>query len=81
MARKELSPSEVLEAALGVNPAVWSVSVGYAKGFLSGSRGLHLTVKHLPSGREKHGFTHALGKAAARRDAVALAKKWMKELS
>ena len=72
-------PEQVLEE-LGLSPDEWSISAGYSKGFLSGSRYTLVTVRHRPSGREKTASFYAAGKAAARRDAVAIARRLVQEL-
>ena len=72
-------PDDVL-TELGLNPADWSISAGYHKGILSGSRYTHVTVCHRPSGRERSESFYAAGKAAARRDAVAIARRLVQEL-
>jgi hypothetical protein len=66
--------------ALGLDPAVWCVYVGYSKGILSSSRYTIVTVIHRPSGRERRASFYAAGKAAARRDAAAIARRLVKEL-
>jgi hypothetical protein len=68
------------ELALGLDPAVWSIGIGYCKGFLSGSRYTHVTVTHRPSGRSRKASFYAAGKAAARREAAAAARRLVKEL-
>lgn len=72
-------PDDVL-AELGLNPDEWAISAGYCKGFLSGSRYTHVKVCHRPSGRERTESFYAAGKAAARRDAVAIARRLVQEL-
>jgi hypothetical protein len=72
-------PGDVL-AELGLNPDEWVISAGYSKGILSGSRYTRVTVCHRPSSREKSESFYATGKAAARRDAVALARRLVQEL-
>jgi hypothetical protein len=56
------------------------VSVGYRKGILSGSRYTSVLVIHRPSGRERRTSFYAAGKAAARRDAAAVIRRFVKEL-
>jgi hypothetical protein len=75
-----LAPGTRVQAELGLNPAEWSVGVGYSKGMLSGSRFTQVSVCHLPSGREKSASFYAVGKAAARREAVAVARRLVHEL-
>lgn len=72
-------PDEVL-AELGLNPDEWHISAGYSKGILSGSRYTRVSVCHRPSGREKSASFYAAGKAAARRDAVVVARRLVQEL-
>jgi hypothetical protein len=74
------SPGVRLERELGLDSTVWSVSVGYRKGFLSGDRYASVSVCHLPTGRERRESFYATGKAAARRDAAAVARRLIKEL-
>ncbi len=69
-----------LEVALGLDPAEWSVSVGYSKGFLSASRYTTVSVTHRPTGRTRKASLYAAGKAAARRDAASVAKRLAAEL-
>ena len=73
-------PAGLAEAALGLDPAVWEVCVGYSKGALSGSRYTSVSVTHRPSGRSREAGFYAAGKAAARRDAAALARRLVREL-
>lgn len=75
-----VSPGKRVQAELGLDPGEWSVSVGYHKGFLSGDRYTHVSVRHRPSGRTKTTSFYAVGKAAARREAVAIARRLMQEL-
>jgi hypothetical protein len=75
-----VSPGRRVEEELGLDPAEWSVSVGFHKGILSGSRYTQVSVCHRPTGRERGAFFYAAGKAAARRDAVAIARRLVQEL-
>jgi hypothetical protein len=76
----EVSPGVQLQAAIGADPSVWSVSVGYGKGFLSGRRSATVRVRHLPSGRERSGSVVGAGKTATRREAAEVARRLMREL-
>jgi hypothetical protein len=76
----DVAPGTRVQQELGLDPAEWSVGVGYHKGILSGSRYTSVSVCHLPSGREKSAGFYAAGKAAARRDAVAVARRLVQEL-
>jgi hypothetical protein len=76
-----VAPGARVLADLGLDPAEWSVAVGYDKGILSGSRYTSVSVCHRPSGREKSASFHAAGKAAARREALAVARRLVQELS
>jgi hypothetical protein len=73
-------PGDVVAAALGLDPAVWSVSASYSKKFLSGNRTGSVEVVHRPTGRERRAEFFSGGKAAARRDAVAVARRLVEEL-
>jgi hypothetical protein len=75
-----VSPGANLEAELGLDPAVWSVGVGYGKTFLSGSRFGHVTVRHIPSDRERSTPIYATGKAALRREAAGVVMRLVREL-
>jgi hypothetical protein len=75
-----VAPGTRVQANLGLDPAEWSVGVGYRKGILFGSRYTRVTVRHLPSGCEKSAGFYATGKAAARRDATAVARRLVQEL-
>ncbi|MGL4555407.1 MAG: hypothetical protein ACRC33_29920 [Gemmataceae bacterium] len=69
-----------LEVALGLDPAEWSVRVGYSKGVLSASRYATVSVTHRPTGRTREASFYAAGKAAARRDAASVANRLAAEL-
>jgi len=75
-----VAPGNRVLAELGLDPGEWAVGVGYAKGFLSGSRHTEVTVCHRPSGRERRASFYGAGKAAARREAVAVARRLVQEL-
>jgi len=75
-----VAPGDRVLAELGLDPGEWSVGVGYGKGFLSGTRHTEVWVRHRPSGRERRESFYAAGKAAARRDAVAVARRLVQEL-
>lgn len=75
-----VAPGTRVEAELGLDPAEWSVGVGYSKGILSGSRYTQVSVSHRPSGRQRSASFYAAGKAAARREAVAVARRLVQEL-
>ena len=74
------APGDQVLAELGLDPGEWSVGIGYGKGFLSGSRHTQVSVRHRPSGRERRESFYAAGKAAARRDAIAVARRLVQEL-
>lgn len=78
--RKPRGEPDAVLAELGLNPDEWAISAGYSKGILSGSRYTLVTVCHRPSGREKTESFYAAGKAAARRDAVVVARRLVQEL-
>ena len=73
-------PGDPVVKALGLDPAVWSVAVGYGKGILSGSRYAQVSICHLPSGREKSASFYGTGKAASRREVIEVAKRLVQEL-
>jgi hypothetical protein len=75
-----VAPGTRVLAELGLDPAEWSVGVGYGKGILSGSRYTEVSVCHRPSGRQKRASFYATGKAAARREALASARRLVQEL-
>jgi hypothetical protein len=75
-----VAPGDRVLAELGLSPAEWEVGVGYGKGFLSGARFTEVSVRHRPSGRERSEPFHAAGKAAARRGALAVARRLVQEL-
>jgi hypothetical protein len=75
-----VAPGARVEQELGLDPAEWSVGIGYSKGALSGSRYVEVSVCHRPSGRERSASFYAAGKAAARREAVAVARRLVQEL-
>jgi len=68
------------ESAFGLDPAVWSVSFGYSKGFLTASRYTTVSVTHTPTGRSREASFSAAGKAAARRQVAALVRRFVREL-
>jgi hypothetical protein len=70
-----IAPGVRVAQELGLDPAEWSIGVGYSKGALSGSRYTTVSVCHRPSGRERSASFYAAGKATARRDAVAVARR------
>jgi hypothetical protein len=76
----DLSPGEAVRTELALNAEEWYVGIGYSKGFLSGSRGVQVTVTNLKSGKTKSQFVPASGKAAARRDAITIVRKLVQEL-
>ena len=78
--KKSIYPGDPVAAALDLDPSEWSVRVGYRKGFLSGVRTGYVSVRHLPTGREREAKFHNAGKAAARREAIAVAKQLVAEL-
>jgi hypothetical protein len=75
-----VSPGNRVGAELGLDPVEWSVGVGYHKGILSGARYTRVSVCHLPSGRQRSASFYAAGKAAARREAVTVARRLVREL-
>jgi hypothetical protein len=75
-----IAPGTRVQMLLGLDPKEWSVGAGYCKGILSGSRYTLVSVCHLPSGREKSVSFYAASKAAARRDALAIARRLVQEL-
>lgn len=70
-----VAPGDRVLAQLGLSPDEWAVAVGYGKGFLSGARFTEVSVCHRPSGRGRSASFHAAGKAAARREALAVARR------
>lgn len=75
-----IAPGDRVLAELGLDSSEWAVGVGYSKGFLSGSRHTMVTVCHRPSGRVRRASFYGAGKAAARREAVTLARRLVQEL-
>ncbi len=75
-----VAPGERVLAELGLSPGEWAVGVGYGKGFLSGARFTEVSVRHRPSGRVRSASFYAAGKAAARREALAVARRLVQEL-
>lgn len=76
-----ISGGDRLMVELGADPNVWSIKAGYGKGPHWGDcRNGTVTVRYLPSGRMKSTWFYSAGKAAARREAVSIAKRFMKEL-
>jgi hypothetical protein len=68
------------EELFGLDPAVWSVTFWYAKGFLSGARFAHVRVTHTPTGRSREASFEATGKGDARRQVVARVRRFVAEL-
>jgi hypothetical protein len=75
-----IAPGERVLLELGLDRSEWSIGAGYSKGFLSGSRYTVIWVCHRPSGRERRESFYAASKAAARRDALAVARRLVQEL-
>jgi hypothetical protein len=73
-------PGDPVAAALGLDPAEWSVGAGYGKGFLSGTRSGFVSVCHRPTGRVRRVTFYSASKAAARREAIIVARKLVEEL-
>jgi hypothetical protein len=73
-------PGDVVMKALGLDPSEWSVAVWYSKGILTGNRYSSVTVRHKPSGRALRQGFYPAGKAAARRDAITVARQLVREL-
>jgi hypothetical protein len=75
-----IAPGVRVLLELGFDSSEWLIGAGYSKGFLSGSRYTVVWVCHRPSGRERRESFYAASKAAARRDAVAVAQQLVQEL-
>lgn len=76
---QNIYPGDRILEELGLDPKEWGIGAGYNKWFLTGSRYAQVTAHHIPTGREKTATFYGAGKAA-RREAVAVARRLVQEL-